>query len=25
VWYHIHTPDAHNWWLDQALKEEMGH
>ena len=25
VWYHIHTPDAHNWWLDLALKEEMGH
>ena len=25
VWYHIHTPDAHNWWLDQGLKEAMGH
>ena len=25
VWYHIHTPDAHNWWIDQTLKEEMGH
>ena len=24
VWYHIHTPDAHNWWIDQNLKEEMG-
>ena len=24
VWYHIHTPDYHNWWLDENLKEEMG-
>lgn len=25
VWYHIHTPDVHNWWLDQNLKAEMGY
>ena len=24
VWYHIHTPDYHNWWLDADLKKEMG-
>ena len=25
TWYHIHSPDYHNWWLDQDLKKEMGH
>ena len=25
VWYHIHTPDVHNWWIDQNVKKEMGH
>ena len=25
TWYHIHSPDYHNWWLDQDLKKQMGH
>jgi len=25
VWYQIHTPDYHNWWIDQDLKAEMGY
>ena len=24
-WYNIHTPGAHNWWIDQDLKAEMGY